>query len=287
LRAGGWTHAAVVVTRHTHGSWRSLGVDLLVLICGYLTHRERQAVAGLCSIACAATFADAFWEEVYARKAPIERRSGAVTGGYRARVLEIALERRRQAAPSAALKRWVWGRMDALADAWCRWQNLPEHHRYLMVGLDAAGKTTILYRLCLGEIVTTIPTIGFNVETVVHRGTRLTVWDVGGRDKIRPLWRHYFQNTKGLIFVVDCNDHDRLPEVQSELQRFLCEDELRDASILLFANKQDLPNAMTGQALTAALRLREVTERPWHVQECCAVSGEGLTEGLNWIVTQP
>ena len=65
--------------------------------------------------------------------------------------------------------------------------------RILMVGLDAAGKTTILYKLKLGEIVTTIPTIGFNVETVEYKNISFTVWDVGGQDKIRPLWRHYFQ----------------------------------------------------------------------------------------------
>merc|ERR1712107_801856 len=78
--------------------------------------------------------------------------------------------------------------------------------RILMVGLDAAGKTTILYKLKLGEIVTTIPTIGFNVETVEYKKINFTVWDVGGQDKIRPLWRHYYQNTQGLIFVVDSND---------------------------------------------------------------------------------
>uniref|UniRef100_A0A8C1G0W2 ADP-ribosylation factor 4-like n=2 Tax=Cyprinus carpio TaxID=7962 RepID=A0A8C1G0W2_CYPCA len=84
--------------------------------------------------------------------------------------------------------------------------------RILMVGLDAAGKTTILYKLKLGEIVTTIPTIGFNVETVEYKNICFTVWDVGGQDKIRPLWRHYFQNTQGLIFVVDSNDRERVAE---------------------------------------------------------------------------
>lgn len=86
--------------------------------------------------------------------------------------------------------------------------------RILMVGLDAAGKTTILYKLKLGEIVTTIPTIGFNVETVEYRNICFTVWDVGGQDKIRPLWRHYFQNTQGLIFVVDSNDKERVAEAE-------------------------------------------------------------------------
>lgn len=81
--------------------------------------------------------------------------------------------------------------------------------RILIVGLDASGKTTTLYRLKLGEVVTTIPTIGFNVETVTVNNVHLTAWDVGGRDKMRPLYRHYYQNTQGLVFVVDSNDRDR------------------------------------------------------------------------------
>ena len=64
---------------------------------------------------------------------------------------------------------------------------------------------------------------------------------MGGQDKIRPLWRHYFQNTQGIIFVVDSNDRDRVVEAREELQRMLNEDELRDALLLVFANKQDLP----------------------------------------------
>ena len=100
-----------------------------------------------------------------------------------------------------------------------------------MVGLDAAGKTTILYKLKLGEVVTTIPTIGFNVETVEYKNISFTVWDVGGQDKIRPLWRHYYQNTQGLIFVVDSNDSDRIDAARDEMHRMLNEDELRDALV--------------------------------------------------------
>merc|ERR1712040_31199 len=113
--------------------------------------------------------------------------------------------------------------------------------RILMVGLDAAGKTTILYKLKLGEIVTTIPTIGFNVETVEYKNISFTVWDVGGQDRIRPLWRHYFLGAQGVIFIVDSNDRDRVEEAREELMKTLNEDELRDASLLVLANKQDLP----------------------------------------------
>ncbi|KAL5454319.1 hypothetical protein PMIN06_005020 [Paraphaeosphaeria minitans] len=155
--------------------------------------------------------------------------------------------------------------------------------RILMVGLDAAGKTTILYKLKLGEIVTTIPTIGFNVETVEYKNIQFTVWDVGGQDKIRPLWRHYFQNTQGIIFVVDSNDRDRVVEAREELQRMLNEDELRDAMLLVFANKQDLPNAMNAAEITDKLGLHSLRQRAWYIQSTCATSGDGLYEGLEWL----
>uniref|UniRef100_A0A1X7VS13 ADP-ribosylation factor n=1 Tax=Amphimedon queenslandica TaxID=400682 RepID=A0A1X7VS13_AMPQE len=158
--------------------------------------------------------------------------------------------------------------------------------RILMVGLDAAGKTTILYKLKLGEIVTTIPTIGFNVETVEYKNISFTVWDVGGQDKIRPLWRHYFQNTQGLIFVVDSNDRERIGEAKEELSRMLNEDELRDALLLVFANKQDLPNAMNAAEITDKLGLHNLRQRDWYIQATCATSGDGLYEGLDWLTGQ-
>lgn len=85
--------------------------------------------------------------------------------------------------------------------------------RCLTIGLDASGKTTMLYKLKLGEIVTTIPTIGFNVETVDIASVQLTIWDVGGCDKIRPLWRHYYQNTQALIFIADVKDLGRFGKI--------------------------------------------------------------------------
>ncbi|XP_061629056.1 ADP-ribosylation factor 4-like [Phyllopteryx taeniolatus] len=158
--------------------------------------------------------------------------------------------------------------------------------RILMVGLDAAGKTTILYKLKLGEIVTTIPTIGFNVETVEYRNISFTVWDVGGQDKIRPLWRHYFQNTQGLIFVVDSNDRERVAEAADELSKMLGEQELKDAVLLVFANKQDLPNALTISELTDHLGLNTLRNKLWHVEATCATQGTGLYEGLDWLSTE-
>merc|ERR1719247_592209 len=158
-----------------------------------------------------------------------------------------------------------------------------EEKRILMVGLDAAGKTTILYKLKLGEVVTTIPTIGFNVETVEYKNISFTVWDVGGQDKIRTLWRHYFQNTQGLIFVIDSNDSARFEDARQELQKMLNEDELREAFLLVFANKQDLPKAKTAAEVTEKLGLHNMRNRQWFIQATCATTGDGLYEGLDWM----
>ena len=111
------------------------------------------------------------------------------------------------------------------------------------------------------------------------------MWDVGGQDKIRPLWRHClllplishppepsstfstdFQNTQGIIFVVDSNDRERVSEAREELQRMLNEDELRDALLLVFANKQDLPNAMNAAEITDKLGLHGLRQRTWYIQ---------------------
>lgn len=158
--------------------------------------------------------------------------------------------------------------------------------RILMVGLDAAGKTTVLYKLKLGEVGLTIPTVGFNVETVEYKNIKFTVWDVASQWGIRPLWRHYFRGSQAVIFVVDSNDRDRIDEAREELHRMMVDDELRDAVLLVFANKQDLPNAMSISEVTDELRLTQLRNCEWHIQATQAPSGEGLYEGLDWLSRQ-
>merc|ERR1712159_467113 len=145
------------------------------------------------------------------------------------------------------------------------------------------GKTSILYKIKLDETVHTIPTIGFNVETVEYKNISFTVWDVGGQDKIRKLWRYYYQNTQGLIFVVDSNDRDRIEDAREELAKMLAEDEMHDAVLLVFANKQDLPNSMTATEVTEKLGLCNMRNRQWFIQSTCATTGDGLYEGLDWL----
>jgi ADP-ribosylation factor protein 1 len=159
-----------------------------------------------------------------------------------------------------------------------------------MVGLDAAGKTTILYKLKLGELVTTMPTIGFNVEQLQYKKLSMSIWDVGGQDKIRPLWRYYFQGADAVIFVVDSADRDRIDDQKGyennariELMRLVDEDELRNASFLIYANKQDQENSMSLKEVAERLGLNKIRNRDWHIQGACAKNGDGLYEGLDWL----
>jgi len=156
--------------------------------------------------------------------------------------------------------------------------------RILAVGLDGAGKTTILYKMKIGEVITTTPTIGFNVETLNYNDKiSFTVWDVGGAEKVRPLWKHYYQDTQALIFVVDSSDPDRFPEVYAELTKMLLEESLQNVPLLIFANKRDLSNARTISQITEGLQLKSITDRKWHIQPASGVTGEGLHDGLTWI----
>ncbi|KAI0471496.1 ADP-ribosylation factor family-domain-containing protein [Xylariaceae sp. FL0804] len=161
--------------------------------------------------------------------------------------------------------------------------------RILMVGLDAAGKTTILYKLKLGEVVTTTPTITPNVETIQLWNTYFVIRDVGGHGENRPRWLdsvHEDGDVQGLIFVADSSDRDRLVEAREELELLLSgsDNKLRGLPLLVLANKMDLPNAMD----TAEMRNKLIYENPlrprdWEVQSTCATTGLGLYEGLEWL----
>jgi ADP-ribosylation factor-like protein 1 len=156
--------------------------------------------------------------------------------------------------------------------------------RVLILGLDNAGKTTILYKLQMGEVVTTVPTIGFNVETVQYKSLRFQVWDLGGQTSIRPYWRCYYQNTNAIIYVVDSADTERMGISKQELVTMLEEEELKDAVLMVFANKQDLPNAMTADVIAEKLGLSSLKCRQWAIFKTSAIKGSGLYEGLDWLV---
>lgn len=157
--------------------------------------------------------------------------------------------------------------------------------KIIIIGLDSSGKSTIVYKAKLGEPETTIPVIGFNIETIKYKDVSFNSWDVGGRDRIYKLYRHFYQDTNALIFVVDSNDRDRIREASEELHRVMKEDLLKDCILLVFANKQDLPNSMITTELVEKLKLEDLRQR-WYIQPSCATTGEGLYEGFDWLSTQ-
>ncbi|XP_022080702.1 ADP-ribosylation factor-like protein 3 [Acanthaster planci] len=158
-----------------------------------------------------------------------------------------------------------------------------EELRVLLLGLDNAGKTTILKKLASEDISHINPTQGFNVKSVKTGNWQLNVWDIGGQQKIRPYWANYFENTSILIYVVDSADQVRLEETSLELTSLLSEEKLAQVPVLVYANKQDLAMALPASDISMAMDLTKIRDRAWQIQACSAVTGEGLKDGLGWV----
>ncbi|XP_075865932.1 ADP-ribosylation factor-like protein 3 isoform X2 [Microcebus murinus] len=148
--------------------------------------------------------------------------------------------------------------------------------RILLLGLDNAGKTTLLKQLASEDISHITPTQGFNIKSVQSQGFKLNVWDIGGQRKIRPYWRNYFENTDILIYVIDSADRKRFEETGQELAELLEEEKLSCVPVLIFANKQDLLTAAPASEIAEGLNLHTIRDRIWQIQSCSALTGEGV-----------
>ena len=129
-----------------------------------------------------------------------------------------------------------------------------------------------------------MPTQGLNVKSLVHNSFKLNVWDIGGQKAIRPYWRNYFDRTDALIYVIDSSDSRRMEETGVELDQLLNEDKLDGVPLLVFANKQDLLNALSAEEIQDGLNLRSIRERKWTIKACSSKSGEGLEDGFQWVM---
>ncbi|XP_032048821.1 ADP-ribosylation factor-like protein 14 [Aythya fuligula] len=152
----------------------------------------------------------------------------------------------------------------------------------LMLGLDSAGKSTLLYKFKYNEDFLTIPTIGFNVDMIeTGRDFTLTIWDVGGQQKMRQLWCNFLENTEGILYVVDSSDKQRLEESKKEFELILKNESIKNVPVVVLANKQDLPGALNAEEITRRFHVKKhCCDRNWYVQPCCAITGEGLSEAL-------
>ena len=158
--------------------------------------------------------------------------------------------------------------------------------RVLVLGLDNAGKTTVLKKFNGEDINTVEPTLGFSIKTLEYQGFKLNVWDIGGQQTIRSYWRNYFEQTDAIIWVVDSADRWRLEQCRDELHGLLAQEKLSGASLLVFANKQDLGGACTASEIATLLELHSerFSTRHWEIHGCSAVTGVGLVDGIAWLV---
>ncbi len=158
-----------------------------------------------------------------------------------------------------------------------------DNFKIVILGLQNAGKTTILYRLSLGQLVSTQPTIGSNVEEISHNNVKFQAWDLGGQESMRSVWDVYYISTDAIIFVIDSADTSNYEESKTQLLKLLQNEDLKSVVLLIFANKQDLDSVKPADELVKIYGLDQVKNHLWHMQPCSAKTGEGLMAGLKWL----
>lgn len=164
------------------------------------------------------------------------------------------------------------------------WKSFNRDLTLLILGLDAAGKTAILYSMQLGEhIEYTVPTIGFNLEEIEIGKLKIKMFDLGGQDKIRNLWPHYYQQSSGIVFVVDSNDQDRFQKARDELHAVISHKDNVGKPLVVLANKQDLPYACRKDEIINQLQLNTIKTSDWHIVECCATQNQKARIGFEWL----
>ena len=157
--------------------------------------------------------------------------------------------------------------------------------KIIILGIQNAGKTTILYRLSLGQLVQTTPTIGSNVEEISYNNVKLQAWDLGGQESTRSVWDVYFVNTDAIIYVIDSHDTN-YDESKTQFYKLLENEALKNAVILIYANKQDLSGAKSVNDIIQIYELNKLKDHVWNIQPCSAQTGEGLITGMKWLSDQ-
>ena len=158
--------------------------------------------------------------------------------------------------------------------------------KILILGVQNAGKTSVLYRLSLGQIVKTNPTIGANLEEFTYNNVKFQAWDLGGQETIRTIWDAYYMNTDAIIYVIDSKDDENLEDSKEQFHKVLKNQNLKNATILILANKQDIQGAKPVSKIIQEYGLDNIKDHIWHIQSCSALKGEGLIAGIKWLSEQ-
>ena len=146
----------------------------------------------------------------------------------------------------------------------------------LILGLDNAGKTTLLKCLTEEEIKITEPTKGVNVKSIIYNGFTINVTDIGGQKEIRQYWNYYYEGVDALIFVVDASDDERIAECNDQLKKLLVEEKLAKVPILTYANKSDLKGCLGPDEILDKLEMNDINGRDWSLYACSALKGTGV-----------
>ena len=151
--------------------------------------------------------------------------------------------------------------------------------KIILLGIQNAGKTTILYRLSIGQLVKTTPTIGSNVEEISYNNVKFQAWDLGGQESSRSMWEVYYVNTDAIIYVIDTHD-ETYDDSKTQFYKLLKNDTLKNAI------KQDLPGAKSIEEIMQIYGFDNIKDHIWHIQPCSAMTGEGLITGMKWLSDQ-
>jgi small GTP-binding protein len=163
------------------------------------------------------------------------------------------------------------------------WAIQGKEFRILMIGLDGAGKTTVLQQMKYGEQAATVPTVGFNFEAVKFNGVVFNAWDVGGQQQIRKLWQHYLSGNHAVIYIIDSADVNRHSDALEELAKIHQAPDVSSVPYLILANKQDLPGAYTAEQIDRMIKVIFKQHQVYKVFPIIATENEGIIEGLLWL----